>query len=147
MPMKVLDDPKIPTAIQNPRRPHHSHKSLDVSAEMGLKPRRPYCTKRRHHYLNAAPTNLNPKNEEWSPQNRGRSPPTDEGRDTRHLHGPKTTEMRRSAAPAGCRNSDAIAWSPGVAWSDVMFRNVNPPKAGLITHKYKIIFGSVRWKL
>jgi hypothetical protein len=24
--MKLLDDPKIPTARQNPRIPHHSHK-------------------------------------------------------------------------------------------------------------------------
>jgi hypothetical protein len=40
--MKLLDDPKIPTARRNPRRPHHSHKPLDVTAEMGLKPGRPY---------------------------------------------------------------------------------------------------------
>jgi hypothetical protein len=26
LPMKLLDDPKIPTARQNPRIPHHSHK-------------------------------------------------------------------------------------------------------------------------
>jgi hypothetical protein len=38
LPIKLLDDPKIPTARQNPRRPHHSHKPLDVAAEMGLKP-------------------------------------------------------------------------------------------------------------
>jgi hypothetical protein len=38
LPMKLLDYPKIPTTRQNPRRPHHSHKSLDVAAEMGLKP-------------------------------------------------------------------------------------------------------------
>jgi hypothetical protein len=38
LPMKLLDDPKIPTARQNPRRPHHSHKPLDVAAEVGLKP-------------------------------------------------------------------------------------------------------------
>jgi hypothetical protein len=35
LPMKLLDDPKIPTARQNPRGPHHSHKPLDVAAEMG----------------------------------------------------------------------------------------------------------------
>jgi hypothetical protein len=29
---------------------------------MGLKPERPYCTRRCHHHLNAAPTNLDPKN-------------------------------------------------------------------------------------
>jgi hypothetical protein len=59
--MKFLDDPKIPTVRQNPRRPHHSHKPLDVTAEMWLKPGRPYCTRRRHHHLSAAPTNFNPK--------------------------------------------------------------------------------------
>jgi hypothetical protein len=35
LPMKLLDDPKIPTARRNSRRPHHSHKHLDVAAEMG----------------------------------------------------------------------------------------------------------------
>jgi hypothetical protein len=40
--IKLLDDPKIPTARRNPQRPHHSHKSLDVAAEKGLKPKRPY---------------------------------------------------------------------------------------------------------
>jgi hypothetical protein len=35
--MKLLDDSKIPTARRNPRRPHHSHKPLDVAAEMELK--------------------------------------------------------------------------------------------------------------
>jgi hypothetical protein len=39
--IKLLDDPKIPTARRNPRRPHHSHKPLDVAAEKGLKPKRP----------------------------------------------------------------------------------------------------------
>jgi hypothetical protein len=78
LPMKLLDDTKIPTARLNSRRPHHSHKHLDVAAEMGLKPGRPYCTRRRHHHhLSAASTNLNPKNEEQSPQNKGRTlPPT-----------------------------------------------------------------------
>jgi hypothetical protein len=61
LPMKLLDDPKIPTARQKLRRPHHSHKPLDIAVEMGLKPGRPYCTRRHHHHLNAAPTNLNPK--------------------------------------------------------------------------------------
>jgi hypothetical protein len=37
LPMKLLDDPKIPTTRRNPRRPHHSDKPLDVAAEMGLK--------------------------------------------------------------------------------------------------------------
>jgi hypothetical protein len=41
LPIKLLDDPKIPTARRNPRRPHHSHKPLDVAVEMGLKPERP----------------------------------------------------------------------------------------------------------
>jgi hypothetical protein len=35
LPMKLLDDPKIPTARQNPQRPNHSHKPLDVAIEMG----------------------------------------------------------------------------------------------------------------
>jgi hypothetical protein len=70
--MKLLDDPNIPTARRNPRRPHHSHKTLDVAVEMGLKPGRPYCTRHRHHHhLSAASTNLNPTNKEESPQNRG----------------------------------------------------------------------------
>jgi hypothetical protein len=77
--MKLIDDPKIPTVRQNPRRPHHSHKPLDVVAEMGLKPERPYCTKRHHHHLSAAPIKLDPKNKERSSQNRERSPPTDKG--------------------------------------------------------------------
>jgi hypothetical protein len=77
--MKLLDDPKIPIARRNPRRPHHSHKPLDVATEMGLKLGRPYCTSRRHHHhhLSAAPTNLDPKNGERSPENRGGAlPPT-----------------------------------------------------------------------
>jgi hypothetical protein len=116
--MKLLDDPKIPTARRKPRRAHHSHKPLDVTAEMGLKPGRPYCTRRRHHHLSATPTNLDSKNEEQSPQNRERSPPTDKGRDPPRLHGPKTTEMRRSAAaPAGGRKRcDRIAWNIGCIW-------------------------------
>jgi hypothetical protein len=69
LPMKLIDDPKIPTARQNPQRPYHSHKPLDVAVKMGLKPGRPYCTRCRHHHLSTAPTNLDPKNEERSPQN------------------------------------------------------------------------------
>jgi hypothetical protein len=79
LPMKLLDDLKILTARRNPLRPNHSHKPLDVVAEMGLKLGRPYCTRRHHHHLNVAPTNLDPKNKEQSPQNREWSPPTDEG--------------------------------------------------------------------
>jgi hypothetical protein len=30
LPMKLLNDLKIPTARQNPRRPHHSHKPINV---------------------------------------------------------------------------------------------------------------------
>jgi hypothetical protein len=78
LPMKLLDDLKIPLAIRNLQRPHHSHKPLDVAAEMGFKPGRPYWTRRHHYHLSIAPTNLDPKNEKQSPQNRGRSPPTDE---------------------------------------------------------------------
>jgi hypothetical protein len=62
--MKLLDNPKIPTDRQNPRRQHHPRKPLDVAAEMGLKPRRPYCTRRPHHHLSIAPANLDPKNKE-----------------------------------------------------------------------------------
>jgi hypothetical protein len=50
LPMKLLDDPKNPTAKRNPRGPHHSHKPLDVVVEMGLTPGKPYCTRRRHHH-------------------------------------------------------------------------------------------------
>jgi hypothetical protein len=122
LPMKLLDDPKIPTARWNPQRPHHSHKPLHVADEVGLKPGRPYCTRRRHHHrhLNVAPTNFNPKNWERSPQNRGRSPPTDEGRDPSWLHGPKATEtgdLRRRWWEA---TRDLIAL-PRVA-TDVTFR-------------------------
>jgi hypothetical protein len=49
LPIKLLDDPKIPTARRNPRTPHHSHKPLD-----GVEAERPYCTRRRHYYLNTA---------------------------------------------------------------------------------------------
>jgi hypothetical protein len=62
LPMKLLDDPKIPTARRKPRRPDHSHKPLDIIAEMGLKSGRPYCTRRRHHHLSAVSANLDPKN-------------------------------------------------------------------------------------
>jgi hypothetical protein len=91
--IKLLDDPKIPTAKQNSRRPNHSHKLLDVAAEMRLNPGRPYCTRRRHHHMSDAPTNLDPKKRERSPQIRGQSPPTDEGRDPPRLLGLKATEM------------------------------------------------------
>jgi hypothetical protein len=73
--MKLLDDPKIPTTTRNSGRPHHSHKPLDVAAEMGLKQGRPYCMRHRHHHLIAASTNLDPKNVEQSPQNRGETLP------------------------------------------------------------------------
>jgi hypothetical protein len=81
---------------------------------MRLKPWRPYCMRRRHHHLDTAPTNLNPKNWEQNPQNRGRSLPTEVGRDPPWLHDPKTTEtddlrwQRREAT------RDLIAL-PGVA--------------------------------
>jgi hypothetical protein len=32
--MKLLDDPKIPTARQNLRRPHHLHKPLDIAVDI-----------------------------------------------------------------------------------------------------------------
>jgi hypothetical protein len=95
LPMKLFDDLKIPTARRNPRRPHHSHKPLDIAVEMGFKPKRPYYTRRRHYHLNAAPTNLNPKHKERNPQNRKQSPSTDEDRDPR-LHGPEATKTPRS---------------------------------------------------
>jgi hypothetical protein len=85
LPMKLLDDPKIPASRRNPQRPHHSHKLLGVTVEMGLKPGRPYCTRCCHHHLSAVPTNCDPKNEERNPQNRGRSPPTNEDRDPLRL--------------------------------------------------------------
>jgi hypothetical protein len=69
LPMKLLNDPKISIARRNPRRPHHSRKPLDIFVEMGLKLERPYCTRRHRHHLNAASTNLDPKNEKGSPQN------------------------------------------------------------------------------
>jgi hypothetical protein len=40
LPMKLLDNPKISTARRNPRKPHHSHKILGVTVEMGLRPGR-----------------------------------------------------------------------------------------------------------
>jgi hypothetical protein len=121
LPMKLLDDPKIPTARRNPQRPNHSNKPLDVAAKMVLKPGRPYCTRRRHHNLSVALTNLDPKNGEQSPQNRGRSPPTKESRDPPRLHGPKATEtgddLRRRRWEA-----DGIP----IAWGDpVLGRNVS----------------------
>jgi hypothetical protein len=33
--MKLLDDPKIPIARQNPRRSYHSHKPLNVAVKTG----------------------------------------------------------------------------------------------------------------
>jgi hypothetical protein len=63
LPMKLFDDPKIHIDRRNPRRPHHSHKPLDVAAEMELKPGRPYCTRSHGHHLSDIPTNLDPKNE------------------------------------------------------------------------------------
>jgi predicted Fe-S protein YdhL (DUF1289 family) len=35
LPLKLLDDPKIPTRRRKPRRRHHSHKPLDAAAKMG----------------------------------------------------------------------------------------------------------------
>jgi hypothetical protein len=74
--IKLLDDPKIPTARRNPQRPHHSHKLLNVTAEMGLKARRPYCARRRHHHVIIFPTNFDSKNKEQSLHTKGRSPST-----------------------------------------------------------------------
>jgi hypothetical protein len=71
LPMRLLDNPKIPTARRNPRRPHHSHKLLGITTEMGLKPVRPYYMRCHHHHLSAVPINFNPKNEERNPENRG----------------------------------------------------------------------------
>jgi hypothetical protein len=114
--MKLLDDPKIPTARRNPWKPHHFHKPLDVAAEMGLNPGGPYCTRRCHRHLSAVPTNLDPKNEERSPQNGGRSPPTDEGQDPQRLHGLNATETGRSAAAATEGRWDPIALG-SLTWS------------------------------
>jgi hypothetical protein len=36
--MKLREDPKIPLARRSVREPHHSHKFLDVTLEVGLKP-------------------------------------------------------------------------------------------------------------
>jgi hypothetical protein len=33
-PMKLHGDPKIPSNRRGPRRPHHSHKLLDVTAKV-----------------------------------------------------------------------------------------------------------------
>jgi hypothetical protein len=102
--MKPLDDPKIPTARQNPQRPHHFHKPLDVAAEMGLKPKKPYCTRRRHHHLSATPANLDPKTENGALKTEGRTlPPTraeihrtfmGQRRDDLRWHQRKTDEIR-----------------------------------------------------
>ncbi|KAK1607395.1 hypothetical protein QYE76_031068 [Lolium multiflorum] len=101
--LKLLDDPKIPTARRKPRRRHHSHKHLDVAAEMGLKTGRPYCTRRHHHHLSAAPTNFDPTNGGLNPQNRGWSPPADKGRDPLHPHGMKAIEVGQIGGGAGRR--------------------------------------------
>jgi hypothetical protein len=75
--MKFLDDLKIATARRNPRRPHHSHKPLDVADEMGLKPGRPYCTRRHHHHLSAALQTLTLKTNNEALKTGGRAlPPT-----------------------------------------------------------------------
>jgi hypothetical protein len=37
LPLKLLDDPKIPTARRKPQSRHHSQKPLGVVAEIGLK--------------------------------------------------------------------------------------------------------------
>jgi hypothetical protein len=97
--MKLLDDPKIPTARRNPQRAHHTHKLLDGAVKMGLKPAKHYCTRRRHHHLSAAPTGtLKTKNE--APKTEKRSPPADDSHNLPHLHGPKATEAARSKAAA-----------------------------------------------
>jgi hypothetical protein len=117
--MMLLDDPKIPTARRNPRRPNHSHKPLDVATKMGLKPEIPYCTRRRHHHLITAPTNLDPKNRERSPQNRGRSPPTDKEPRSTAPPWPKGPRDGRSAtAPAVGR------WDPNRVGRLCLGRNV-----------------------
>jgi hypothetical protein len=45
--MKLLDDMKISTTKRSPWWPHHSHKLLNIAAEMGLKPGRLYWRTRR----------------------------------------------------------------------------------------------------
>jgi hypothetical protein len=62
--MKLLDDPKIPTARRNPQRPHHSHKLLDIALEMGLKPGIGLIGR------DATPPNFNPKNGKTEPSSR-----------------------------------------------------------------------------
>jgi hypothetical protein len=39
---KLLGDLDIPTSKRSPRNPHHPHRLLDVTVEMGLKPGRHY---------------------------------------------------------------------------------------------------------
>jgi hypothetical protein len=87
---------------------------------MWLKSGRPYCTRRRHHHLSATPTNLDPKNEEQSPQNRRRSPPTDEGRDPPRLYGLKATETGRSATPPAGGRCDRLGLT--------LRRNISPTR-------------------
>jgi hypothetical protein len=89
--MKLLDDPKIPATRKNPWRPHHSHKLLDVAVKMGLKSGRLYWRRRRRRHLSAAPPNLHPKTRKIEPSRR-------RGLRSTLLHGPKATELGRSAA-------------------------------------------------
>jgi hypothetical protein len=58
--MKLLDDLAIPIA-RSTRERYHSHKLLDIVAEMGLNLGRLYWTMHRHHHLNVAPPKLNLK--------------------------------------------------------------------------------------
>jgi hypothetical protein len=83
--MELLGDPEISISRKSPREPRHSHQLLDVTVEMGLKPRRLYWRRCHHHHLRAAPPNQNPTtigtepSHRWGPrstpsQKRGRSP-------------------------------------------------------------------------
>jgi hypothetical protein len=95
--MKILDDPKIPTARRSPWWPHHSHKLLDVAIEMGLKPGRIYWRRCRRHHLGAAPPILDPRN-------RKTHPPANKGWDPPCIHGLKTTWAGKNADGADGRH-------------------------------------------
>jgi hypothetical protein len=92
--------------------------------------------------LSAASTNLDPKNKEERPPNRGRIPPTDEGRDPPRLHGLKATETGDLGRRR--READAEMRSPGIKdpsgvrrWSELIKDydiglNYTPGKANVV---------------
>jgi hypothetical protein len=105
-----------------------------------------YCTRRRHHHLSAAFANLDPKNWERSPQNRGQSPPTDEDRDPPCLHGPKATktgDLRRRRREATRSNRPCLESPTNRLWLKILIQEIPNGWCFLVDHEVHFIFNAI----